>query len=318
MRSALGQLRGAHRHRQAWTRDRRGVLRPQRARALPEDRARLSCAPTGRRRRGCCSCPRTQDSRKASRTPADWSASTSCSTTASRALGVFEHELNEYKSVQVTRILHDFYDADPKRGHYGGGGLDARIGPQPMVWAQRTATEGPAWGSAYKARLAEFPRSMHVACHGTSLQWNRTASRSIRSSRMRGACRRSATTYKDHPDDLANARFLQDRGAEILEAAGALRITRSPVTEQQSSMHLLGTCRMGNDPAKSVDRQVSPQPRHPESVRLRRQQPGDLRTRPADDDDSGAGVPRRRAHRAFRKARRGLGGHCTRCMGAAA
>ena len=24
-------------------------------------------------------------------------------------------------------------------------------------------------------------------------------------------------TYKDHPDDLANARFLQDRGAEILE-----------------------------------------------------------------------------------------------------
>ena len=41
---------------------------------------------------------------------------------AARALGVFEHELNEYKSVQVTRIVHDFYDSDPKRGHYGGGG----------------------------------------------------------------------------------------------------------------------------------------------------------------------------------------------------
>ena len=52
---------------------------------------------------------------------------------ASRALGVFEHELNEYKSVQVTRIVHDFYDSDPKRGHYGGGGLDARIGPQPTT-----------------------------------------------------------------------------------------------------------------------------------------------------------------------------------------
>jgi len=54
---------------------------------------------------------------------------------SSRALGVFEHELNEYKSVQVTRIVHDFYHADPKRGHYGGGGLDARIGPQPTMWA---------------------------------------------------------------------------------------------------------------------------------------------------------------------------------------
>jgi choline dehydrogenase-like flavoprotein len=59
-------------------------------------------------------------------------------------------------------------------------------------------------------------------------------------------------TYSDHPDDLAFARFLQDRAAEILEAAGALRVLKTPVTPQTSSMHLLGTCRMGNDPAKSV------------------------------------------------------------------
>ena len=59
-------------------------------------------------------------------------------------------------------------------------------------------------------------------------------------------------TYRDHPDDLANARFLQDRSVEILEAAGALTVRRAPITEQNSSMHLLGTCRMGNDPATSV------------------------------------------------------------------
>ena len=29
------------------------------------------------------------------------------------ALGKFEYPLNEYKSVQVTRVLHDFYDSDP-------------------------------------------------------------------------------------------------------------------------------------------------------------------------------------------------------------
>jgi choline dehydrogenase-like flavoprotein len=169
-----------------------------------------------------------------------------------RVLGVFEHELNEYKSVQVTRIVHDFYDSDPKRGHYGGGGLDARIGPQPTTWAIRTATEGPAWGSAYKARLQEFPRSMQVACHGTSLALesnNITLDPEAKDAWGLPAIR---VTYKDHPDDLANARFLQDRGAEILEAAGALRVTKAPVTEQTSSVHLLGTCRMGNDPATSV------------------------------------------------------------------
>ena len=171
---------------------------------------------------------------------------------SSRALGVFEHELNEYKSVQVTRIVHDFYDSDPRRGHYGGGGLDARIGPQPTTWAIRTATEGPSWGSAYKARLQEFPRSMQVACHGTSIAVetnNITLDPDVKDAWGLPAIR---VTYRDHPDDLANARFLQDRGAEILDAAGALRVTKSPVTEQNFSMHLLGTCRMGNDPASSV------------------------------------------------------------------
>jgi choline dehydrogenase-like flavoprotein len=170
----------------------------------------------------------------------------------SRALGVFEHELNEYKSVQVTRIVHDFYDSDPKRGHYGGGGLDARIGPQPTTWAIRTATEGPSWGSAYKARLREFPRSMQVACHGTSLAVesnNITLDPDVKDASGLPAIR---VTYKDHPDDLANARFLQDRGAEILDAAGALRVTKAPVTESNFAVHLLGTCRMGNDPARSV------------------------------------------------------------------
>ena len=160
--------------------------------------------------------------------------------------------MNEYKSVQVTRILNDFYDSDPKRGHYGGGGLDARIGPQPTTWAIRTASEGPSWGSAFKARLKEFPRSMQVHCHGTSLAVesnNITLDPEVKDAWGLPAMR---VTYKDHPDDLANARFLQDRGAEILEAAGALRVTKAPVTEQTSSAHLLGTCRMGNDPATSV------------------------------------------------------------------
>jgi choline dehydrogenase-like flavoprotein len=170
----------------------------------------------------------------------------------SRALGLFEHELNEYKSVQVTRILHDFYNADPKRGHYGGGGLDARMGPQPALWAIRTAGEGPAWGRAFKERLREFPRSMHVACHGTSLAVesnNVTLDPEVKDAWGLSAIR---VTHREHDDDFANARFLQDRGVEILEAAGALRVTKAPVVPQTISAHLLGTCRMGNDPATSV------------------------------------------------------------------
>ncbi len=171
---------------------------------------------------------------------------------SARVSAVFAHELNEFKSVQVTRVVHDFYDSDPKRGFYGGGGLDARIGPQPTMWAQRAGTPGVTWGAKFKDRLREFPRSMVVLGHGTSLPlatnsvsldpdlkdvWGRPAIR---------------VTYKDHPDDLANARFMQDRSVEIMDAAGAERIDRSPVRESDFSMHLLGTCRMGNDARSSV------------------------------------------------------------------
>jgi choline dehydrogenase-like flavoprotein len=69
---------------------------------------------------------------------------------------------------------------------------------------------------------------------------------------MPGASPAIRVTYKDHPDDLANARFLQDRGADILDAAGALKVARPPVTESSLGFHLLGTCRMGKDAAKSV------------------------------------------------------------------
>jgi choline dehydrogenase-like flavoprotein len=171
---------------------------------------------------------------------------------SARVSALFEHELNEFKSVQVTRVIHDFYDSDPKRGFYGGGGIDARIGPQPAVWAQRLGAEGASWGPAFKARLREFPRSMVVLGHGTSLPVPSNAvslDPTLKDAWGRPAIR---VTYKDHPDDLANARFLQDRSAEIMEAAGALRVYRAPIGVQNFSMHLLGTCRMGNDARTSV------------------------------------------------------------------
>jgi choline dehydrogenase-like flavoprotein len=47
-------------------------------------------------------------------------------------------------------------------------------------------------------------------------------------------------------------KFLQDRSVELLEAAGASKVWTRPVKEQTFGFHLLGTCRMGNDPKDSV------------------------------------------------------------------
>jgi len=165
---------------------------------------------------------------------------------------VFEHELNEYKSVQVTRVVHDFYNSDPRRGFYGGGGIDARIGRQSIGWALAAGGDLPTWGRSLKARMEAFPRSMVAAGHITSLPLetnNVSLDPTLKDVWGIPAIR---VTYKDHPDDLAAARFVRDRSADIVAAAGAQKIWKEEVTERSISVHLLGTCRMGNDPALSV------------------------------------------------------------------
>ena len=59
-------------------------------------------------------------------------------------------------------------------------------------------------------------------------------------------------TYRDHEDDLAITSFLQDRSMELLDAAGANTAWREPIEYETVLAHLLGTCRMGDDPATSV------------------------------------------------------------------
>jgi choline dehydrogenase-like flavoprotein len=172
------------------------------------------------------------------------------------ANAVFDEQLHDYKSVQVSRLAHDFYESDPRRGFYGGGGLDARpfLGATPMLFALASVPpDVPRWGAEYKKFLAHaFTRYMAVLGSGSSLAVDSnsvTLDPKMKDSLGRPAIR---VTYQDHPDDLKLAAFLQDRAVEILEAAGARKIWRDPITPQNIGTHLLGTCRMGDDPKTSV------------------------------------------------------------------
>jgi len=173
-------------------------------------------------------------------------------------MGLFDEPVNGYKSIPATRVVHDFYELDPALGFYGGGGIDARHPSRgtPMGFALMSGAVfgGPAWGSEYKRNLAY--QFSHVAAfdgHTTSLPLdsnNITLDENVQDKWGRPAIR---CTYMDHPDDLSTMQWFLNKSTELMEAAGASNVVGFyPEEGQEGNVHLLGTCRMGHDPAASV------------------------------------------------------------------
>ena len=177
---------------------------------------------------------------------------------------LFEHPLNDYKGFAPSRTLHDFYELDPQRvGFYGGGGLDARFDLTPISFAVGIPNWGvnsgflppgsPRWGKDFKAALAHnFTRTMEVFCHGTSLPVENNSFSLDPTVKDAWGLPALRMTYKDHPDDIKLTDWLIVRAHELLDAAGAQKHWAEPAGEQEVAFHLLGTCRMGNDPKTSV------------------------------------------------------------------
>jgi choline dehydrogenase-like flavoprotein len=175
----------------------------------------------------------------------------------SSVAGMFDEPVNGHKSIPATRVIHDFYELSGDLGFYGGGGIDSRHLSRgtPMGFALGGSHFGGAtWGSEYKRNLErEFTHSAAFDGHTTSLplasnsvsldpdvadKWGRPALR---------------CTYMDHPDDIATMKFFYDKSMELMVAAGATETSGFyPENGQNGNVHLLGTCRMGNDPASSV------------------------------------------------------------------
>ncbi len=172
------------------------------------------------------------------------------------AVGLFENEINAWKSIPTTRVIHDFYTLDPNLGFYGGGGIDGRHpgGGSPMASAMNALFSGPTWGAGYKQNLVRnYSYTAAFSGHCTSLPLesnNVSLDPELKDKFGRPALR---TTYMDHPDDIATAKFFMERCLELMDAAGAIqKYGFYPENGQRGSVHLLGTCRMGNDPATSV------------------------------------------------------------------
>ncbi len=168
--------------------------------------------------------------------------------------GLFEHEVNGYKGTVVSRIVHDFYELDPKLGISGGGGIDFRFDSYPTSFARGGLPEdAPKWGIQYKRMLEEYyTRSVYMLAHTTQLPVETNTISLDPTLKDDWGLPAISLTFKKHPNDVKLSAFFLERGVELLDAAGAKKSWTYPGDDPLPAVHLLGTCRMGHDPKTSV------------------------------------------------------------------
>jgi len=148
----------------------------------------------------------------------------------------------------------DTFELDPSLGFVGGGGFDFRFDRTPIAFAQQgLPPDAPTWGSEFKKQLAHaYTRTLISYGHTTSLPMERNSISLDDTVKDAWGLPALRVTYADHEQDLRMYKYFADKSQALLDAAGAVKSWQIPVESQNFAFHLLGTCRMGNDPKSSV------------------------------------------------------------------
>jgi choline dehydrogenase-like flavoprotein len=168
--------------------------------------------------------------------------------------GLFEERLDSHKGPPACCILSkEFYETDTSRGFVRGYNMQIVRGSGPLGTAMTgylngTIPWGPGHHEAFGQRF-DHVASIGILCedlpeeHNTvTLDPTLTDSDGIPAPKI---------TYRYSDNSLKMMAHGLARGEEVMHAAGAREVTSGgplPVT----GWHLLGTARMGNDPATSV------------------------------------------------------------------
>lgn len=159
----------------------------------------------------------------------------------------FDEEIRLYKGTPVLATTQEFYGTDPSRGFVRGYTLHAH-GARPVEFAKGLAksTEGPVWGRRLREAALDYNRYGRVTLVGEVLPDERNRV-TLADEKDEYGLPRAKVTFSYGDNDL---RLIDDAVSNmkaILKAAGGM-----PEFVVPDTAHLMGGCRMGIDPSRSV------------------------------------------------------------------
>jgi len=157
----------------------------------------------------------------------------------------FDQEIRLYKGTPVLAVSQDFYETDPERGFVRGYSLNAH-GSRPMEMASKMATSAGIWGKELREIMLEYNYYARITIVGEVLpDINNCVSLSDEKDEY--GLPRALVSFSYGENDRKLIAHAIEMCNQILEAAGGKRAFVVPDTA-----HLLGGCRMGKDPRRSV------------------------------------------------------------------
>lgn len=173
------------------------------------------------------------------------------------AFALMPHEVHMYKGITTTGVIHDFVDNAPEdRGYVGGFNLvTVAMGmaatsifaqPGPLI---STADSRGNWGAPLVELMDNYTRlsGLHFIGEDMPQAGNRVTLHPTQKDQFGMPV--TVLDYHDHRNNATMRESGWSRAEEIFKAAGAEKVFRVPPFPDT---HLLGTCRMGDDPTTAV------------------------------------------------------------------
>ncbi|MBI3949366.1 MAG: GMC family oxidoreductase [Acidobacteria bacterium] len=162
------------------------------------------------------------------------------------AFGKVDHTVEGFKGMPVDAMIKDFYDPDSKRGRMRGFIIIAAM-MHPLIFAHLTGSTG----AELKARMQDFDKLLAWWYVGEDLPSDENTITLDPDLKDANSIPIARVTHTWTASDKLVAQQAEAKIKELLDAAGAHNVWSFPASGA-GAYHLMGTCRMGDDPKTSV------------------------------------------------------------------